>query len=89
MKAEDIDSYLEPSKFPRILEEIKENLDNIKWDGQNLYITKHELKWRSKDKDVKKWMGLLFAVNNEICNEYRKRYGIVYNTEVLKNEQEQ
>ena len=84
MNQEEIEEYLEPSKFPRILEELKENLENIQWDGQNLYITKHELKWRSKDKDVYKWMSLLFAFNNEICNEYRKRYGIVYNTEVIE-----
>ena len=86
MKQEEIDSYLEPSKYPRIVEELKENLANISYDGQNLYITKHELKWRTKDKDLKRWMTLFFSINNEICNEYRKRYGIMYNTEVLKKD---
>ena len=83
MRAEEVYDFLEPSKYPRTLEELKENLENIEWDGQNLYITKHELKWREKDKDVKKWFEMLFLINNAICNEYRKRYGIIKNTEVI------
>ena len=85
MKPEEVYNYLEPSKYARIIEELQENLNDMKWDGQNLYITKHELKWKVKGEEIKKWMEMLFLINNAICNEYRKRYGIIKHTVVLND----
>ena len=77
MDKEQILDFLEPSKYTAIIEELKANLDNIRWDGQHLYIQKHELMWRVKDENVKNVIKDLFTINNNISNTYRMRSGII------------
>jgi hypothetical protein len=67
--------------YKDIVETLKENLGNMVFLAiDKLQIKRTDLEFIPKDEDTHELMIMMFRINNWICNEYRKRYGILKTT---------
>ena len=80
MKEEELYWFLDVSKYPEILKTLKDNINKMLLDGNRLRIRIHEMEYTLIDKELKRFMTLLLAINNEICHQYRIRKRIKKST---------
>jgi hypothetical protein len=70
--------------YKDILDTLKENLTNMTLlEIDKLQIKRTDLEFIPKQEDTHELMKMMFRINNWICNEYRKRYGILKTTNRL------